>query len=45
MNGVIVNTVAVLAGTFVGLLCGGIIPKRMRSTAFSDQGEEGSIPS
>ena len=38
MNGVIVNVVAVLAGTFVGLLFGGIIPERMRSTAFSGIG-------
>jgi uncharacterized protein len=38
MNGVIVNAVAVLAGTFVGLLFGGVIPERMRSTAFSGIG-------
>ena len=35
MNGVIVNVVAVLTGTFFGLLFGRIIPDRMRSTAFS----------
>ncbi len=38
MNGVIVNVVAILAGTFVGLLFGGVIPQRMRSTAFSGIG-------
>ena len=38
MNGVIVNVVAVLAGTFAGLLFGGVIPDRMRSTAFSGIG-------
>jgi len=34
MNGVIVNVVAVLTGTFFGLLFGRIIPDRMRSTAW-----------
>lgn len=38
MNGVIVNVAAVIAGTVVGLLFGGIIPDRMRSTAFSGIG-------
>lgn len=38
MNGVIVNVVAVLTGTFFGLLFGRIIPDRMRSTAFSGIG-------
>lgn len=32
--GVIVNVVTVLAGTIVGLLFGGLIPERMRETAF-----------
>jgi uncharacterized protein len=38
MSGVIVNVIAVLAGTFAGLLFGGVIPDRMRSTAFSGIG-------
>ncbi|MHB8770940.1 MAG: DUF554 domain-containing protein [Syntrophales bacterium] len=38
MNGVIVNVAAVLAGTVIGLLFGGIIPQRLRSTAFSGIG-------
>ena len=38
MNGVIVNAVAVLAGTFAALLFGGIIPNRLRATAFSGIG-------
>lgn len=38
MNGVIVNVVAILAGTFIGLLFGGVIPDRMRSTAFTGIG-------
>ncbi|MCK9230369.1 MAG: DUF554 domain-containing protein [Syntrophales bacterium] len=38
MSGVIINVIAVLAGTFIGLLFGGIIPDRMRSTAFTGIG-------
>lgn len=38
MNGVIVNVIAILAGTFIGLLFGGVIPDRMRSTAFTGIG-------
>lgn len=38
MNGVIVNVLAVLLGTAVGLAFGGVIPERMRTTAFSGIG-------
>ena len=43
MNGVIVNVVAVLAGTFVGFLFGGLIPEHMRSIASGGSGLATSV--
>ena len=43
MNGVIFNVVAVLAGTFVGFLFGGLIPEHMRSIASGGNGLATSV--